>query len=465
MQFVLISVTAALGGLLFGYDTGVISSALLFIRTVFHLSTGGQSIVAGIVLVGAVLGAIVAGTLSDRFGRRPVILVTALTFVVGAVLSAAAGSVPVLLAGRLLIGIAIGVASMLTPLYLAEISPAASRGAVTSLNQLCITLGILVSYLVGYAFAETADGWRWMLGLGAVPGAILAAGMLVLPESPRWLAGHNRMPQAEAVLRRLRTSPAEVTEELAALRTDLLREDGRLVPWSALLAARLRPALIIGVGLAMFQQITGINTVIYFAPQIFQAAGLSSASVSILATAGVGAVNVALTVVSMWLIDRAGRRVLLLWSLAGMAATLLILAGGFALGTSGPLAWITVLSVAAYVAFFAVGLGPVFWLLIAEIFPLALRGRAMSLATISNWGFNLLVTISFLELIQLCGRTGTFLLYAVLTLVAFAFTAALVPETKGRTLEEIEDALENRLPPAPVPIPVPVTNASRETVR
>ncbi len=406
MQFVLIAITAALGGLLFGYDTGVISSALLFVRTVFHLSTAGQSIVAGIVLVGAVLGAMVAGSLSDRFGRRPVILVTALVFVIGALVSAGAGSLETLLAGRLLIGIAIGVASMLTPLYLAEIAPAASRGAVTSLNQLCITLGILVSYLIGYAFSDASEGWRWMLGLGAVPGAILACGMLVLPESPRWLAGHNRISQAEAVLRRLRASPAEVAGELMTLRTDLQRESGRVVPWSALLNPRLRPALIVGIGLAMFQQITGINTVIYFAPQIFQAAGLSSASVSILATAGVGAVNVLLTIVSMWLIDRAGRRALLLWSLGGMAATLLILAGGFALGTSGALAWITVLSVAAYVAFFAVGLGPVFWLLIAEIFPLALRGRAMSLATISNWGFNLLVTVTFLGLIDLCGRNA-----------------------------------------------------------
>ena len=455
MQFVLISVTAALGGLLFGYDTGVISSALLFVRTVFDLSTAGRSVVAGIVLVGAVLGAMVAGSLSDRFGRRLVILVTALAFVIGALLSAAAGSVGTLLEGRLLIGIAIGVASMLTPLYLAEISPAASRGAVTSLDQLCITLG----NLVGYAFADTPEGWRWMLGLGAVPDAILATGMLMLPESPRWLAGHNRMTQAEVVLRRLRTSPTEVSDELATLRTDLRRDGGRLVPCSALLAPRLRPALIVGVGLAMFQQITGINTVIYFAPQIFQAAGLSSASVSILATAGVGAVNVALTMVSMRLIDRVGRRVLLLWSLGGMAVTLLILAGGFALGVSGASAWITVLSVAAYVAFFAVGLGPVFWLLIAEIFPLAVRGRAMSLATISNWGFNLLVTITFLGLIDLCGRTGTFLLYAVLTLVAVAFTAVLVPETKGRSLEEIEDALEGRQRP----VPVTLTAATRRT--
>jgi len=281
----------------------------------------------------------------------------------------------------------------------------------------------------------------------------LAAPMVVflrrgLPESPRWLAGHGRLSDAGKVLRRLRGEGSDVAAEIAHLRTDVLREDGKLAPWSSLLAPRLRRALVVGAGLAMFQQITGINTVIYFAPQIFEAAGLSSASVSILATAGVGAVNVALTVVSMWLIDRAGRRALLLWSLGGMSATLLVLAVAFAVGASGALALITVVPVALYVAFFAVGLGPVFWLLIAEIFPLAVRGRAMSLATLSNWGVNLLVTVTFLELIDAFGRPGTFLIYAVLTAVAIAFTAALVPETRGRSLEEIEAALDSTTPSA-----------------
>jgi SP family galactose:H+ symporter-like MFS transporter len=280
-----------------------------------------------------------------------------------------------------------------------------------------------------------------MLGLGAVPGAILAAGMLALPESPRWLAGHGKLPHARAALGRLRGAGADIEGEVADLRTDLKQENGKLAPWSALLDPRLRPALIIGIGLAMFQQITGINTIIYFAPQIFEAAGLPSAAISILATAGVGAVNVIITVVAIRLIDRAGRRPLLLWSLGGMALSLLVLAGAFALGPKGALGWITVASLCAYVAAFAIGLGPVFWLLIAEIFPLAVRGRAMSLATISNWGFNLLVTITFLSLIALLGASGAFLVYAVLTIVAFVFTARLVLETKGRSLEEIEASL------------------------
>ena len=453
MQFAVIVGIAALGGLLFGYDTGVISSALLFIRAAFHLSPSGESAVAGIVLLGAVIGASIAGDLSDRFGRRWVIFVAGLVFVVGALISAFAGSTYVVLAGRLLLGVAIGVASMLTPLYLAEVSPAASRGAVTSLNQLCITLGILVSYLVGYVFADFSGGWRWMLGIGAVPGAILAVGMLALPESPRWLAGHGQLSGARAALARLRGQGADVEDELAALRTDLRRDNGKLMPWSALLVGRVRPALIVGIGLAMFQQITGINTVIYFAPQIFQAAGLPSASVAILATAGIGVVNVLMTLVSIRLIDHAGRRPLLLWSLGGMAVSLLFLAGGFALGSSGALAWVTALSLGAYVAFFAIGLGPVFWLLIAEIFPLAVRGRAMSLATISNWGFNLVVTVTFLGLIGTFGRAGAFFVYAILTVVAFVFTARLVPETKGRSLEEIEEALGGNMSNAPASAP------------
>jgi MFS transporter, SP family, galactose:H+ symporter len=442
MYLYLIAAVAALGGLLFGYDTGVISGALLFIRQVMSLSPTLQGIVVAIALAGAAIGAAVAGYLSDLMGRRRVILGAGLLFIAGAIISAVAQGIPVLLIGRFLVGLAIGTASMLTPLYLAEIAPASGRGAIVSLNQLCITGGILVSYLVGYALAGASDGWRWMLALGAVPGIILATGMLVLPESPRWLAGHRRTDDAEKVLQLVRGT-ANVSEELHSLRTDIAQE-GRLASAADLLAPRLRIPLIIGVGLAMFQQITGINTVIYFAPTIFQSAGLPSAATSILATAGVGAVNVVLTIVSMWLIDSLGRRQLLLWSLGGMAATLFILCAAFFTGTSGQLAWIAVISVAAYVGFFAIGLGPVFWLLIAEIFPLALRGRAMSLATVANWVFNLIVSATFLNLVGAIGTAGAFLVYGVLSLVAFAFIVWMVPETKGRSLEQIEATFDSR---------------------
>ncbi|MHB1303365.1 MAG: sugar porter family MFS transporter [Acidiphilium sp.] len=441
MKFTFIAVIAGLGGLLFGYDTGVISGALLFIRHVFHLGATMQGVVVAIALAAAAVGAACAGGLSDAFGRRPVLLVTAVIFVLGALLSAAAWSVVSLLAGRVLVGAAIGVASMLTPLYLSEMAPPDKRGAIVTINQLYITIGIVVSYGVGYTLSHGGNGWRWMLGLGAIPGIVLFAGMMVLPESPRWLAGKGRNEDAKRALTFLRGG-GDVTEELRSLRHDLAHEDRATAPWHVLLEARVRKPLIIGVGLAIFQQVTGINTVIYFAPTIFQKAGLPSASASILATAGVGLVNVVMTVVAMRLLDVVGRRRLLLVGLVGMLVTLVILSLAFMVGLQGGLAWATVLSVAAYVAFFAIGLGPVFWLLIAEIFPLAVRGRGMALATIANWLFNMIVSITFLDLVHGLGRGPTFLIYAAMTLVTLVFTWRLVPETKGRSLEEIELALD-----------------------
>lgn len=436
MHVAIIAATAALGGLLFGYDTGVISGALLFLREAFHLSSLMLGVVTSIALAGAAGGAAVAGRLADRFGRRPVLLATATVFIVGALVSALAGNLALLLVGRLLVGIGIGGASMLTPLYLAEIAPARERGALVSFNQLAITLGILVSYLVGYGFAASG-AWRWMLGLGAVPGVILAVGMLVLPETPRWLAGHGHADQARGALRRLRGRDADIEAEIRQLRADL-RSDVQALPESRLGHAAARLPLIVGIGLAVFQQITGINTVIYFAPMIFQASGLSSASAAILATAGIGVVNVGMTLVAIWLVDRVGRRVLLLSGLAGMVVSLCVLALGFLLGTGPALGWLTAASLAAYVGSFAIGLGPVFWLLISEIFPLAIRGRGMSAATIANWLANLVVALTFLDLINLLGRPGVFFLYAALTFGAFLFARALVPETKGLSLEAVE---------------------------
>jgi sugar porter (SP) family MFS transporter len=436
MYLAMIAATAALGGLLFGYDTGVISGALLFLRTAFHLSALMQGVVTSIALGGAALGAAVAGTLADRFGRRVILIVTAGIFVVGALVSAFAISLPVLLAGRLLVGVGIGGASMLTPLYLAEIAPANLRGALVSFNQLALTVGILVSYLVGYALAPSG-AWRWMLGLGALPGLVLGAGMFLLPETPRWLAGHGHMDKTQAALRRLRGPHADIAPELAELRDDL-KAHAQARPESRIGHAAARLPLIVGVGLAVFQQVTGINTVIYFAPQIFQASGLSSASAAILATAGIGLVNVLVTGLAIWLVDRVGRRPLLLCGLAGMGVSLCVLAAGFWLGHGPALAWMTAGGLAAYVGCFAIGLGPVFWLLISEIFPLAVRGRGMSAATIANWVANLLVALTFLDLVNGLGRDGVFLAYAVLSFAALVFSFRLVPETKGKSLESIE---------------------------
>jgi sugar porter (SP) family MFS transporter len=441
MRFILVAAIASLGGLLFGYDTGVISGALLFIKQDFGLNPWMQGITTGIVLAGATLGAAFGGWFSDRYGRRLVIIGTAILFALGALLSALAPALWVLIVARAIVGLAIGVASMLTPLYLAEMAPAEKRGAVVSLNQFCITIGILASYFVDYGLAEVTGGWRWMLGLGLVPGVILGLGMLVLPESPRWLLGRGRAAEAEAALRSIRGTQ-DVTAEIDALRHDLRAENVEASAWSVLWQRGARKPLIIGVGLAVFQQITGINTVIYYAPTIFQQAGLGSASAAILATAGVGVVNVLMTIVAIRLMDHSGRRKLLLAGLGIMIVTLLVLAAAFAGGQSRLLGFVTAGALAAYVGGFAIGLGPIFWLLISEIFPFAVRGRGMSIATVANWGSNLVVALVFLDLIRLLGAASTFLLFSGFTIAAFIFAWSLVPETKGRTLEEIEAGLD-----------------------
>jgi len=436
MHIAIIAATAALGGLLFGYDTGVISGALLFLRAAFHLSSLMLGVVTSIALGGAAIGAAVAGRLADRFGRRPILLATATIFVSGAVISGLAPDLIVLLAGRLLVGVGIGGASMLTPLYLAEIAPAKERGALVSFNQLAVTLGILASYLIGYALADHG-AWRWMLGLGGVPGIVLLVGMYLLPETPRWLAGHGHADRARAALLQLRGQRTDVTAEMSQLGADLI-PIAQALPESHLGHAAARLPLIVGIGLAVFQQVTGVNTVIYFAPTIFQASGLSSASAAILATAGIGMVNVIMTMVAIWLVDRIGRRVLLLWGLGGMGVSLCLLALAFILGHGPMLGWLTAVSLTAYIGCFAIGLGPVFWLLISEIFPMALRARGMSAATIANWLANLVVALTFLDLADMLGHAGVFLLYAVLTFAGLVFAYVLVPETKGLTLEAVQ---------------------------
>jgi len=431
----LVAAVAALSGLLFGYDTGVISGALLFVKQDFSLSSWMQSVVTTAVLAGATLGAGLSGRLADRFGRRRMVIGFAILFFIGSFLTGLAPGVWWLAAGRVLVGLAIGVCSYTAPLYISEISPPRSRGALVSLNQLLITLGILVSYLADYALAG-GEHWRWMFGLAAIPAAILGIGMFFLPESPRWLVSRGKKHKALEVLRTLR-SEEEATAELRLIES---HDHGQEVRWTELFQLQYRPALIVGIGLAIFQQITGINTIIYYAPTIFQLAGFNSAAQSILATAGVGLVNVLLTIVAVRLLDRTGRRPLLLIGIAGMIASLAALGLVFLLGSrSASLGWLAVGSVMLYVASFAISLGPVFWLLISEIYALRIRGVAMGVVTMTNWAFNLLVALTFLLLVENLGPALTFWGYALVSVASWIFAWRLVPETKGRTLEEINE--------------------------
>ncbi len=341
-----------------------------------------------------------------------------------------------LIIGRIVVGLGIGLSSGTVPVYISEVSPAESRGWTVSLFQLAITVGSLLASVVDYGFSR-ANGCRWKFGLAVVPASVFAVSMFFLPESPRWLAQRGRNADARAVLARIRGT-ADVDEEFGEIETNLSNADerGRL---SDLFAASVRPALVVCIGLAILQQITGINTVIYYAPIIMQSAGIPSASGAILATAGVGVVNVLMTLVSMWLIDRVGRRPLLLIGIAGMAFTLGTLGMAFhGAVRSSASTWLAVISVMAYVASFAISLGPIFWLLIAEIYPLKIRSSAEGLSATFNWSSNLVVSLTFLTLLQFMGPSRTFWLYGLLAVGAWIFSFYLVPETKGRTLEEIE---------------------------
>jgi sugar porter (SP) family MFS transporter len=427
---------AALGGLLFGYDTGVISGAELFFKNDFVLSTFALEVIVSGVLAGAAVGALAGGRLADLFGRRKLLIATAIIFAAGAILCAIAMSATALIVGRIIVGLGIGLSSGTVPVYISEVSPANARGWQVSLFQLAITIGILLAYVVDYAFSKS-EGWRWMFGLAVVPAVIFAMGMLYLPESPRWLAMRGNRDRARSVLMRIRGA-SNVDAEMGEVdETIQLSKDRGAI--SDLLTPSLRPALIVGIGLAMFQQVTGINTVIYYAPIILQTAGISSASGAILATAGIGVVNVLMTIVSMRLIDRIGRRPLLLTGIAGMVVTLGVLSLSFHISVqSGTLAWVAVISMMGYVASFAISLGPIFWLLISEIYPLKVRSSSEGLAATFNWGSNLVVTLTFLSLVRWMGASQTFLLYALFAVAAWIFSYNFVPETKGRTLEEIE---------------------------
>jgi SP family galactose:H+ symporter-like MFS transporter len=433
---------AALGGLSFGFNTGVISGALLSIRRQFELSSMSQGWVVSAVLLGCIFGAALGGKLADRFGRKNLILACAGVFFVGSFATAAAHSIEALIWGRVVIGVAIGAASFAVPLYISEISPPRVRGALVSLNQLMLSSGIVLSYLVDDLFTGFENGWRYMFLMGIGPALLLGVGMLFLPETPRFLMGRGRESAAREVMERLQGT-SDVEDDLAAIRKSAANKSAG--GWSALAQPWLRPALLIGVGIMFVQQATGINTVVYYGPTIFQMAGFDSDVAAISATLGVGVANVLFTLVAIRLVDRWGRKPLLSMSLVGIVASLVVLGSAFYLqDTLGPaLRWVAVGSVLVYRASFALSLGPVAWLLISEIYPLEVRGLAMSLATLSNWVFNFFIALTFLSIIELLGEPATFWLYAVVGVCGWFFCRYWVPETKGASLEVIEANLKS----------------------
>ncbi|MEJ7841208.1 MAG: sugar porter family MFS transporter [Rubrobacter sp.] len=432
----------ALGGLLFGYDTGVIAGAILFINKDLGLSPFMSGLVVSSLLVGAMVGAAFAGPIADATGRRKLVLVAAVVFALGAIGAALATSAGMLVLFRVVLGLAVGAASLIVPLYLAEVAPTEIRGAVASLNQLMIVTGILIAYIANSALAG-AEAWRWMIGLAVVPSALLFLGMLFMPETPRWLVSKDREEEAREVLRRTRNEVA-VEAEMNDIKRVESQEEGGL---GELLASWVRPALLVGMGLAIFQQIIGINTIVYYAPTTLTNVGFGN-SAAILANAGIGVINVTMTLVAIRFIDRVGRKPLLLVGAAGMALSLGILGLTSLLlpepSGVGLVGIVTLVCLALFIAAFAVSWGPIVWVMLGEIFPLKVRGSAMAVATVLLWGANFVVSLSFPVLLEALGLGWLFLGYALIGLAALLFVRYFVTETKGRSLEKIESDLRER---------------------
>ncbi|MEJ2248373.1 MAG: sugar porter family MFS transporter [Candidatus Lokiarchaeota archaeon] len=430
-----IAMISGISGMLFGYDTGVISGAILYIDTEFALSPFMHEFTVSAVLIGAVIGALIGGSLADHYGRREMIIIAAIIFAGGAIGTSLTPNIIILIIGRIVVGIAIGMASFIAPLYVSELAPPKIRGSLVSFNQLFVTIGIVISYLVDYAFSPI-NGWRYMLGLAAIPAAVLLIAMTFMPKSPRWLVNNGKINEAHDTLVQVRGTN-NVNSEIDEIKTSLNKQRGGI---GELFNPAILPAIIVGGLLAVFQQVTGINTIIYYAPTIFEFAGFPTSGASLLVTSIVGLVNVGFTVVAIFLLDRLGRRKLLLVGLLGMSGMLVMLGIVFFLPSLlQQLGTLAAIGLMAYVAFFAIGLGPVFWLLISEIFPLKVRGTAMSIVTDANWFANLIIALTFISLIESLGISGTFWIYAAVGIGALIFTYFYVPETKGRTLEDIEE--------------------------
>lgn len=428
----------ALGGLLFGYDTGVISGALLFITEELRLSPRAEGVVVSAMLIGAIVGAITAGPLSDRLGRRRLGLLAAVIFAAGGLGCALAPQVALLVLFRILLGLAVGAASVVVPVYLAEMAPTAQRGRVSTLNALMITVGILLAYIVN-ALLAPLGAWRLMIGLSVIPAVLMVLGLWRMPESPRWLVKHGRRDSARQVLQRIRAAD-RIDTELADIEA-VIAGEGRQRSWTALFGRGVRGVALTAIGLAALSQLVGINTIIYYAPTTLTNVGFGSAA-AIAATVGIGTVNVIMTCVSMVIIDKVGRRRLLIVGGSGMFAALAVLSvTSLVLPTPtgiGAVGIVTLVCLALFIICFAVSWGAVVWVVVSEIFPLDVRGAGVGIATMALWLANFVVSLVFPILLDTVGVGWLFGGFAAMCLIAVVFTAARLTETTGRSLESIE---------------------------
>ncbi len=433
-----VSVIAAIGGLLFGYDTAVIAGVIGYLQVKFHLSSVMMGWAASSAIWGCVAGAMFAGYLSDLIGRKKVLIITAVLFFISSLTAALAGSLTEFILARLIGGLGIGAASMLSPLYISEIAPARSRGRLVSLYQLAIVIGINLIYFVNLKIAAMGDqtwniewGWRYMLASGMLPASIFLLLLLFVPESPRWLTSKGYSDEALAILEKVngRDNAQTTLKEI----NDTLRQEKGTV--KELFKPGLRTAMIIGITLALFSQITGINAIIYYAPEIFKSAGFGAES-ALTQTVIIGLINTLFTFLAIWLIDKAGRKTLLLWGVTGMIGCLLAVGACYYYHVAGG-PWLLI-SILGYIASFASSLGAVPWVLIAEIFPTRTRGIAMSFATMVLWVGVLLITQLTPVLLEHLGGAFTFWIFMINAVILLIFTWKKIPETRQRSLEDIE---------------------------
>lgn len=433
----LITGVAALGGLLFGYDTAVISGAIGSLKEKFELSAAMTGWAASSAIIGCIFGAMIAGVLSDAYGRKRILLLTAVLFGLSAIGSALPQNLTQFVLARFIGGVGVGAASMLSPLYITELAPAHMRGKLVSLYQLAIVVGILLIFFVNMLIQQSGDhtwnvelGWRYMLGSETLPALLFLVAMFFVPESPRWLMKEGKQDKAREVLTNINGSEraGQIMEEI---RESLLEEKGTL---KELFTGRFKKAIFIGIILAIFSQVQGINAIMYYAPEIFKEIG-ASANSAFFQTVIVGVINTLFTFVAIRLADRAGRKSLLLYGGVGMAVSL------FAVGLAFMYSWTgygLLIFVLLYIACFAFSFGPITWVVISEIFPTKLRGVAMSVATFSLWVAVYLVTQMFPILLEAIGPASTFWVFGAMAVLAFVFVYTQIPETKGKTLEEIE---------------------------
>jgi len=427
---------ASLGGFLFGYDTAVISGAILFIKKQFVVSPFLEGAIISSLFLSAMIGAPLGGTIADKIGRKKALIFAGILFLIGSLIMALALNIPILILGRVIAGLALGTVSIISPLYISELSTSSNRGKMVTFNILGITFGALLAYIVNYVFSHDGD-WRWMFGLEALPAFCLIVGMIFLSETPRWLAIHSLEDKAKRVLQHIRGNQ-DINEELSAIESSI-GEYGS--SWSELLKPTVRRAVLLGVGLAFCRGLAGASIILYgYSPTILELSGFKIASLAILATVGIGVVNAIMTFVAIALVDRVGRRPLMIVGSVGVTISLVAIGITFMFdATSAYVKWITIGSLLLYVGSWSLGPRPVFWILISEIYPTKVRARGMSLGSLTKWGTNWLATLTFLPLIGLIGKTGIFWFYgffSILTLLLFYF---MIPETNGQSLEKIED--------------------------